>query len=301
MISVQNVSKSFGKVRALETVSLELPAGARVALIGTNGSGKTTLLRAMCGLLRVEGRITIFGADVAKDPQLALKNLASMPQIAPPLDAPVVELVRAFCSLRRREPAAVVERAKRLGLALETIARTRVRDLSGGMKQKLLAALALTAEAPVLVCDEPTANLDPSARRVFFDEVLARPANSTLVLCSHRVDEVQHLVDRVIQLDEGRVISDASLSDTLARIRGFRVDLTFHEAPAAGEVATLKARGFSASSPTRFHGEFSEVDKVEVMSRLMVTWGPRLADLSLQDSDALREGARVVPLRAVAS
>lgn len=298
MISIQNVSKSFGVVQALEAVSLELPPGARVALVGTNGSGKTTLLRAMCGLLRVEGRITLFGSDVAKEPEVALRSLSSMPQIAPPLDAPVVELVRAFCVLRNRNPLAVAARAKRLGLDLEAVARTRVRDLSGGMKQKLLAALALTAEAPVLVCDEPTANLDPAARRVFFEEVLARPTNSILVLCSHRVDEVQHLVDRVIQLDEGRVVADASLAQTLARLRSFRIDLTFREAP---DVAALQARGFTASGPTRFHGEFSEVDKVEVVSRLMAAWGPALLDLSLQDSDALNQQAKVVPLRAVNS
>lgn len=299
MISIQNVSKRFGAVQALEAVSLELPPGSRVALVGTNGSGKTTLLRAMCGLLRVEGRITLYGSDVATEPQVALRSLSSMPQIAPPLDAPVVELVRAFCVLRNRNPVAVAARAKRLGLDLETVARTRVRDLSGGMKQKLLAALALTAEAPVLVCDEPTANLDPAARRVFFEEVLARPTNSILVLCSHRVDEVQHLVERVVQLDEGRVVADATLSQTLARMRGFRVDLTFREPPDAAEAATLLARGFAPNGPTRFHGEFSEVDKVEVVSRLVATWGPRLLDLSLQDSDALHEKAKVIPLRAV--
>jgi ABC-2 type transport system ATP-binding protein len=299
MISIQNVSKSFGAVQALEAVSLELPPGSRVALVGTNGSGKTTLLRAMCGLLRVEGRITLFGADVAKEPEVALRSLASMPQIAPPLDAPVVELVRAFCVLRNRNPQAVSARAKRLGLDLETVARTRVRDLSGGMKQKLLAALALTAEAPVLLCDEPTANLDPASRRVFFDEVLARPTSSILVLCSHRVDEVQHLVERVVQLDEGRVVADATLSQTLARMRGFRVDLTFREPPSPAELETVTGRGFVASSATRFHGEFSEVDKVEVVGRLVATYGPRLLDLSLQDSDALQEKAKVIPLRAV--
>lgn len=223
MISIQNVSKSFGAVQALEAVSLELPPGTRVALVGTNGSGKTTLLRAMCGLLRVQGRITLFGSDVAKEPEVALRSLALMPQVAPPLDAPVAELVRAFCALRNRTPAGVATRAARLGLDLEFVAKTRVRDLSGGMKQKLLAALALTAEAPVLVCDEPTANLDPAARRVFFDEVLARPSGSILVLCSHRVDEVQHLVERVIRLDEGRVVGDASVEEALAQLQDSEV------------------------------------------------------------------------------
>ena len=203
--------------------------------------------------------------------------------------------------LRNRNPLAVSARAKRLGLDLETVAKIRVRDLSGGMKQKLLAALALTAEAPVLVCDEPTANLDPASRRVFFEEVLARPSSSILVLCSHRVDEVQHLVERVVQLDEGRVVADATLSQTLARMRGFRVDLTFREAPLSADLESLAGRGFVPSGLTRFHGEFSEVDKVEVVGRLVATFGPRLLDLSLQDSDALHEKAKIIPLRAVSA
>lgn len=213
MISFQNVSKTFGRVRALDAVSLDIKPGERVALVGTNGSGKTTLLRALCGLLRVEGRVTLFGSDVAREPQVALRSLACMPQVAPPLDAPVRELVNAFCALRSRDAAACQQRARRLGLDLEAVAKTRVRDLSGGMKQKLLAALALTAEAPVLVCDEPTANLDAEARSVFFEDVLGRPDNSILVLCSHRVDEVRHLVQRVVQLEEGRVVQDATLEN----------------------------------------------------------------------------------------
>jgi ABC-2 type transport system ATP-binding protein len=208
MIDVEAVSKRFGAVRALEGVSLQLRAGERVALVGTNGSGKTTLLRALCGLLRVEGRILIRGADVARAPEEALRHVAYVPQVAPPLEVPVAELVRAHCALRGLTPAQVAEQAQRLGLELQRVARTRVRDLSGGMKQKLLAALALATRAPVLVCDEPTANLDAHARAAFFAQVDARPEGSLLVLCSHRVEEVRGLVDRVIELQEGRVLRD---------------------------------------------------------------------------------------------
>ncbi len=210
MISIQAVSKRFDRLLALDAVSLQIHPGERVALVGTNGSGKTTLLRAAMGLLRVEGKIEIFGADVARQPEVALRSLAYMPQIAPPLEAPVAELVRAFCALRCRSMEQVSLRASRLGLSLPAILRTRVRDLSGGTKQKLLGAMALAAETPVLVCDEPTANLDEQAREAFFHEVNARPKTGILLLCSHRADEVRHLVDRVIELKEGRVVRDES-------------------------------------------------------------------------------------------
>lgn len=214
MIVFNDVTKRFGKVTALDGVSLRIEPSERVALIGTNGSGKTTLLRALCGLLRVDGSVEVYGHDVARAPERALANLAYMPQIAPPLDAPVAELVRTFCVLRGREPHEVGSRAARLGLDLGAVAKTRTRDLSGGMKQKVLAALALAAQARVLVCDEPTANLDSHARDAFFAMVAERPADSILVVCSHRVDEVRRFVDRVIEMKDGRVERDVDVLET---------------------------------------------------------------------------------------
>ena len=219
MISIRDVSKRFGPVTALDRVSLELKAGERVALIGTNGSGKTTLLRAMCGLIRIEGQVRVGGRDVAAQPEAALKLLSYMPQVAPPLDAPVSELVRTFCVLRGRDAGEVEELAHTLGLTLSQVERSRVRDLSGGTKQKLLAAMALAARAPVLICDEPTANLDAAAREAFFAHVAARPQGSTLVVCSHRIDEVRRFVDRVVEMHDGRVQRDIEVKDSTMLMR----------------------------------------------------------------------------------
>jgi ABC-2 type transport system ATP-binding protein len=210
MIDIRHVSKRFGALRALDDVCLRIGPGERVGFVGANGSGKTTLLRALVGLLRVDGQILIDGVDVARVPEVALARVAYMPQIAPPLDAPVGELVRACAALRGLDGTRVAARAEALGVSLAAIARTRLRDLSGGTKQKLLAALALAAEAPVLVCDEPTASLDAAARSAFFDAVAARPADAVLILCSHRADEIAGFVDRVVELREGRLFADAT-------------------------------------------------------------------------------------------
>jgi ABC-type multidrug transport system ATPase subunit len=193
---------------ALDGVTLDIAPGERVAFVGTNGSGKTTLLRALLGLVRVEGRVTIGGVDVARRPEIALRHVAYIPQIAPPLEALVAEVVQAHAALRGLGPSDVERRARRLGLDLGACAAKRLRDLSGGMKQKLLAAMALATEAPILVCDEPTANLDGEARAAFFAELADRPAASIVVLCSHRSEEVAVLVDRVVELRDGRVAYD---------------------------------------------------------------------------------------------
>ena len=240
MINVQAVSKRFDNVVALTSVSLRVERGERVALVGSNGSGKTTLMRAVCGLLRVEGKIEIDGIDVALNPARALAALAYMPQGAPPLEAPVAELVRAYCSLRGLSPPQVASQAARLTLDLDTVARTRVRDLSGGMKQKLLAALALTCEAPLLVCDEPSASLDAEARAALFEALRGRSSESTLVLCSHRLDEVRGLVSRVIEMKDGRVARDEPIGAKLVELRPAPSGLVADEVDAPQPIGALR-------------------------------------------------------------
>jgi ABC-type multidrug transport system ATPase subunit len=217
MIEIEHVGKSFGPVVALRDVSLHIPARQRVAFVGSNGSGKTTLLRALLGLLRVRGAITIAGSDVAADPSTALSHVAYIPQISPPLDAPVREVVAAYAALRGLAAPRIADQAAALDLSLATIARTRFRDLSGGTKQKLLATLALSTRAAVLVCDEPTANLDAATRTAFFAELDARSCEQVVILCSHREEEVHDRVDRVVELRDGRVVRD-ELRTAAARV-----------------------------------------------------------------------------------
>ena len=215
MITVAQVRKTFGPVVALDGVTFEILAGERVAFVGANGSGKTTLLRALLGLVRVEGRVTILGSDVAREPEVALRSVAYVPQIAPPIDAPVGEVVRAHATLRGIREDATYTRAERLGLDARASRSKRFRDLSGGMKQKLLAAMALATNAPILVCDEPTANLDEEAREAFFEQLAERPKGDVVIMCSHRIEEVRMVVGRVIELRDGRVARDASVDDVM--------------------------------------------------------------------------------------
>ncbi len=290
MISIEHVSKAFGPVLALDDVSLRIEAGERVAFVGSNGSGKTTLLRALLGLLRVRGRITVGGIDVAKHPEQALRSIAYIPQISPPLEAEVAEVVGAYAALRNTTPAAVAMHAARLGLDLPSLARGRFRDLSGGMKQKLLSAMALATHAEALVCDEPTANLDAGARAAFFQALRERKPESVVILCSHRVAEVRHLVDRVIELRDGRIERDASLGELLSLARAFRVEVTLRDA-AQASADFLRAEGFMKLEDRRFGALLTQAGKMSLVERLVRDHQDAVSDLSVYPLEELELGS----------
>lgn len=291
MITVAQVTKRFGRVTALDGVTLTIGAGEHVAFVGANGSGKTTLLRALLGLVRVEGRVTIGGVDVAREPEVALRSVAYIPQIAPPIDAPVREVVRAHAALRGRSEDQTWARAERLGLAVATARSKRFSDLSGGMKQKLLAAMALATEAPVLVCDEPTANLDGEARASFFEQLAERPKTAIVVLCSHRVEEVRQLVRRVVELGDGKIVRDASLEELLRDLHTFRVEIALRAGAGAAE-ALLRSRGFEPCGGGRFVANLAQREKVEVVTRALADIGDDIADLGVTPVEELHTSAR---------
>jgi ABC-type multidrug transport system ATPase subunit len=149
------------------------------------------------------------------------------------------------------------------------------------MKQKLLAALALASEAKILVCDEPTANLDPRARAAFFAQVEERPSDAILVLCSHRVDEVRHLVRRVVELRDGVVVRDAAIGDVLTEVRSCRIDVTLRE----DTKSFLANLGFERVGARRYSALFTQEEKLEVVHALLRDHGHDVADLAVFDEE----------------
>lgn len=266
VLQLDGVSKKYGAVEALRGATLAIDAGERVAFVGSNGSGKTTLMRCALGLLACEGRVEICGADVRLDPVAALRHVAYIPQVAPPLDATVRDLVRTTSRLRGHSEGRVAELSTALGVDFARISGSRLRDLSGGTKQKILAAMALAADAQILVADEPTANLDTHARHAFFALVAARPADAALILCSHRTSEVRQLVGRVVELREGRVIADERLDDIVRDRAVCRVEVV----PGTEAVLTiLTGLGFAAVADHLWHRTCTPAEKLDLLSRLL--------------------------------
>ena len=244
MIQFQNVVKNFRRARVLDGISLDIELGERVALIGSNGAGKTTLIRCLLGEYTHHGTVTIDGLDPRGNRTAVLGAIGFVPQLPPPLKMPVGQLIDFSAALCGTDPQRIHGIAGRLGLEVAGIRSRQFVRLSGGMKQKLLIAIALGREAKVLVMDEPAANLDPEARQIFFDLLAERQNDATMLISSHRLDEVSSLVNRVVEMDMGKVVlddkvaDDVSLSDTLAcRIVIKRFEPAFAKAIAAWKFA----------------------------------------------------------------
>ena len=216
MIRFQNVAKTFRRARVLDGISLDIGLGERVALIGSNGAGKTTLIRCLLGEYTHDGEVSISGRDPRGHRTAVLGTIGFVPQLPPPLKMPVGQLIDFSASLCGTDPQRIHALAKRLGLDVEAVLGRQFVRLSGGMKQKLLIAIALGRDAKVLVMDEPAANLDPEARKIFFELLAERQEEATMLISSHRLNEVSALVNRVIELDMGKVVLDDRVADDVS-------------------------------------------------------------------------------------
>jgi ABC-2 type transport system ATP-binding protein len=222
MIRCEGVTKRFGRVDVLQSLDLEIERGHRVALVGSNGAGKTTLIRCLLGEYTCGGRITINDLNPRTQRTEVLARVGFVPQLPPPLKMPVGQLLRFAAWVCGADPARMVEVAARLGLDAGRFRRQPFVKLSGGQKQKLLIAIALGRDSELLVLDEPAANLDPEARHIFFRLLAEKQSSAAMLISSHRLDEVAALVNRVIELDQGRVVLDdrvADLVDLASRLR----------------------------------------------------------------------------------
>lgn len=210
MIKATGITKRFRRVEAVSGVSFDLDPGGAIALWGSNGAGKTTLIRCLLGVIRFRGDASIGGVDVRRRGRHARALVGYVPQeLAFHDDASLGSAMSFFAHLRR------VSRSRAAG-ALEAVGltgheRKRVRDLSGGMKQRLALAVALLGDPPLIILDEPTSNLDAAGRGEVVQTLhRLRAGGKTLLFASHRPDEVITLADRVVVMERGRVVRDTT-------------------------------------------------------------------------------------------
>lgn len=246
VVRLDGVTKRFGQAVALDALSVAIKPGQAVAFWGANGAGKTTALRCLLGVVPFEGEVRLAGQDVRRDGKAARRHVGFVPQELAFHDDPTVAETVAFYA---RLKGVATSSADELLVKLELVehARKAVRQLSGGLKQRLAVALALLGDPPVLVLDEPTANLDAPARASLVALLAQLKAQGkTLVFTSHRLEEVLALADRVIVLERGKLVADVAPRDLGERLRG-QATLHLLLTPAVVERATevLREAGFA--------------------------------------------------------
>jgi len=279
----RSVRKRFGKVEALRGVDFTVPSGGKVGLIGPNASGKSTLIRIVLGLLRCEGELLLDGETRGGIEQS--DRIAYVPQIAPKFGASVGEVIKAITHVRELSPERVVACGREVGIDLREVERQAFCNLSGGAKQKTLLSLALASEASLYVLDEPTASLDTQSRGDLFRLLSDRTEDATLILCSHRLEEIRTLVDQVMVLEEGRLAYFGPTEDYLDRMTLSTIDVQMSN---GADDEVLRRMGFEPGVAGWWSRTATRSEKLELVATLSQAMRGQVLNMLVRDADAVQ-------------
>jgi len=285
-IEMTGMTKRYGAARALNEVSATVPAGQVVGLLGHNGAGKSTLIKLALGLIRpTAGRIRVLDTDPGGDARDLHRRVGYLPESASFYASLTGNEVMEYLSALKGVPG---ENGRELlvRMGLSGAAGRRVSTYSKGMRQRLGLAQALLGSPELLLLDEPTAGLDPSATQEFFDVVRElRASGRTVVISSHLLAELEPHLDRAIILGHGQVLAQGPVSELRERAglpvqvgARFSADMDgILRAPWLSElVVSARVRGERGLSL-----EVTERNKVEVVRRLAAL--PSLADIGVRE------------------
>ena len=243
ILRVAGLSKQYGRLNVLDGVGFDLDAGTIVALLGANGAGKTTTFKCVLGMTDFRGHIEVAGKSVAKSGKDVRKLVGYLPQTPGFADDDTCrEALRFLAELRRVPLDRIAPLLERVNLSPQR--GIRVRELSGGMRQRLALAASLLSNPPLLLLDEPTANLDHQSRQELHDLLVQlRGEGRTIVLSTHFVEHVADIADRVILLTDGQVALDQLTSSLVGIEAGRRFTVYLNGTAPSSFLAALHDAG----------------------------------------------------------
>ena len=246
-ISVRGLRVAYGGKVAVEDVSFEVRPGQILGYLGPNGAGKSSTVKVLCGMQSpTAGEVRVAGFDVSKDPLEAKRRLGYVPESGALYEALTVEEhLLLFGRLYGMKDAEISRRAMESVNFLDLAAQygDRVSSLSKGMRQKVLIAGALLHNPEVLLFDEPLSGLDVNSALLFRELVRALAASGKAVFyCSHVLEVVEQLCDRVVILDRGRVVADGPMAELKQRTQEASLNAVFQRLTSQADLpATAKA------------------------------------------------------------
>ncbi|MFA3784006.1 ABC transporter ATP-binding protein [Melioribacteraceae bacterium 4301-Me] len=224
MIEIKNLYKKFGSLAALSDVNIQFKNSSLNYLVGPNGSGKTTLIKCILGLVKpTSGEIFVDGVKLNGNYKYKEK-IGYMPQIAHfPENLTVREIISTIQNLRSeniRYDEELIENFK-----LNSEMDKRLKNLSGGTRQKVNAAIAFLFDPQILILDEPTAGLDPVSSSILKDKIIAeRKRGKTIIFTSHILSELEELAENVVFLLEGKIYYNGTISHLIEKTKGSNLE-----------------------------------------------------------------------------
>lgn len=225
IVEIKNLSKSYGQLKALDNVSLDITPGKIVGLIGSNGSGKSTMLRALTGLIEYDGFISILGNEPKKTRSNLMKDVGVIHDI--PVIPPWMKVKQAMEFQSNMHPQFDLEKFKKQLSKTNIELNQKVNTLSKGMKTQLHLAMVLSTESKFLVLDEPTHGLDILFRKQFYNSILEDYFNEerSVFISTHQVEEIKHILSDVVFIRKGKII----LSDSIENLHKKYLSIVINE------------------------------------------------------------------------
>jgi ABC-2 type transport system ATP-binding protein len=248
LVEARNLSVSYGAKRAVDDVSFTIPKGRVVGLLGHNGAGKTTLMRAMVGLARPHGELSVLGRTPMRDRVELLQSACYIPDVAIlPRWARVEDLITLMSGLH---PKFSADRARALLKRTSVKLHDKVKTLSKGMMVQAHLALVAAIDARLMILDEPTLGLDVLSRKSFYEMLIDEwcDGERSVLISTHQVEEIESLLSDVLMLNEGKLVLSISLEDMDRRFVALSHDAAVAEQMAAAHpLLKYRVQGGSAS------------------------------------------------------
>lgn len=215
-ILVENTTKLYGKQKALNNLSFEIPSGEIVGFLGPNGAGKSTMMKIITAYIsKTEGKISVNGFDIDKDPLEVKRSVGYLPEHNPLyLDLYIKEYLNFHAAIHKVTKQRIEEIIELVGLTPEK--NKKISQLSKGYRQRVGLAAALLHDPEVLILDEPTTGLDPNQLADIRNLIKEIGKSKTVLLSTHIMQEVEAMCDRVIIINKGEIVADKKLSDFLS-------------------------------------------------------------------------------------
>ncbi len=245
MIEVENLTKRYGPTLAVSNISFNVQEGEILGFLGPNGAGKTTTMRIITGFLSASsGRVRVSGFDVAEQPLEVKKRIGYLPENPPVYPDMTVNEYLAFVGRIKGVPRSDLK--KRIGevsekCAVANVANRQIGKLSKGYRQRVGLAQALMVNPDVLILDEPTAGLDPKQIIETRELIKGLAGHHTVILSTHILPEVSRTCQRVVVINQGKVVAVGAPDELTARLQGYGTVLVSAEGPAPEIIGKLQS------------------------------------------------------------